>query len=66
MELLSADRFDLEQAIMQCWGVVDDLKTFPTQDASPDDYRALSRVYQKHFEYLMAVFEKMLEERKLG
>jgi len=26
----------------------------------------MARVYQKHFEYLMAIFEKMLEERKLG
>lgn len=66
MELHSADRFDLEQAIMQCWGVVDDLKSFVAQDAAPEDYTAVARVYQKHFEYLMAIFEKMLEDRKLG
>jgi hypothetical protein len=66
VELPSADRFDLEQAIMQCWGVVDDLKSFVAQDATPEDYTAMARVYQKHFEYLMAIFEKMLEDRKLG
>lgn len=65
MELQHADRFDLEQAIMQCWGVVDDLKSFVAQGAAPEDYLALSRVYQKHFEHAWAIFEKMLEEGKL-
>jgi hypothetical protein len=65
VEKASVDRFDLEQAIMQCWGVVDDLKSFVAQDAAPEDYLALSRVYQKHFEYVWAIFEKMLEEGKL-
>ena len=59
------DRFDFEQSIMQCWGVVDVLKSFSTQNAAPADYIALSRVYQKHFENLFSIFEKLLEEGKL-
>lgn len=65
MEPSHVDRFDLEQAIMQCWGIVDDLKSFVAQNATSEDYTALARVYQKHFEYMMAIFEKMLEDGNL-
>ena len=59
------DRFDFEQSIMQCWGVVDDLKAFHKANAPLDTYEALAKVYQQHFEHLWAIFEYLLEEGKL-
>lgn len=59
------DRFDFEQAIMQCWGMVDDLKAFRKAGASPDVYDALAVVYQQHFTHLWDIFEYLLQEGKL-
>ncbi len=59
------DRFDFEQAIMQCWGIVDDLKAFRKLNAPLETYDALAVVYQQHFEYLWDIFEYLLQEGKL-
>lgn len=59
------DRFDFEQAIMQCWGMVDDLKAFRKAGAPLDTYDALAKVYQQHFEHLWTIFEFLIEKGKL-
>ena len=33
----TVDRFDLEQQIMQCWGMVDDLRAFANSGADTDE-----------------------------
>jgi len=54
------DRFDLEQQIMQCWSMVDDVKLFAEQGAPSDEFAALATVYHRKFETLFDTFELML------
>jgi len=54
------DRFDLEQQIMQCWNLVDDVKLFASQGASSDEFTALATVYHRKFETLFDTFELMM------
>jgi hypothetical protein len=54
------DRFDLEQQIMQCWSMVDDVKLFAEQGAASDEFAALATVYHRKFETLFDTFELML------
>jgi hypothetical protein len=64
------DRFDLEQDIMNCWQVVDDLKTFSKRyldgaKMSEDDVAnlliGLETLYQMKFEQLFATFEQCIK-----
>jgi len=54
------DRFDLEQQIMQCWNMVDDVKLFADQGADSDEFTALATVYHRKFETLFDTFESMM------
>jgi hypothetical protein len=55
---MAKDRFDLEQDIMNCWNVVEDLNMLLKSDGyDNDDIQAVSRLYQKKFEALWATFE---------
>lgn len=58
-----SDRFDLEQEILECWRVTDDIKLFVEQGA---DLKVLSDYYQQKFEKLWATFESMCHNGKLG
>ena len=52
------DRFDLEQNIMQCWNVVDDLNLLLEQDTVSDEtVKAIATLYAQKFEYLWQNFE---------
>lgn len=57
-----SDRFDLEQEIMQCWSVVNDINMF-AKNASTDseDWKALARVYEVKFNQLFEHFEAMIK-----
>jgi hypothetical protein len=59
------DRFDFEQQIMSCWGMVDDVKLLAKRDAGSADFEALSAVYHHKFEELFEQFETLVHERKL-
>jgi hypothetical protein len=52
---MSHDRFDLEQAIIQCWGVCDDLK-------AGIDPQVLSNYYDAKFNKLWDIFEELVYE----
>ena len=54
------DRFDLEQQIMQCWSMVDDVKLFAEQGAPSNEFAALATVYDRKFTTLFDTFELML------
>jgi hypothetical protein len=60
------DRFDLEQGIMQCWNMVDDVRLLASRDASSADFEALAAVYHHKFEELWAQFETGVQERKIA
>jgi len=58
----TADRFDLEQQIMQCWSMVDDLRAFANSGASTDELQALAKVYDRKFDILFETFSTMISE----
>lgn len=68
--LESIDRFDLEQEIMKCWNVTDDLDVFlhaylDGPEMSEDDVAnvilGLSSLYKIKFEKLWNTFEQLLK-----
>lgn len=69
--LNAKDRFDLEQEIMQCWGVVDDLKMLysRTDSCSEDELQnallGIIQLYQWKFETLFNTFEQCVSEGEL-
>lgn len=67
------DRFTLEQDIMECWGVVDDIKVLATtkrlQHNQAEMQQALNAVhtlYQIKFEKLFNTFETVIAQGHLG
>ena len=62
----TVDRFDLEQQIMQCWSMVDDLQAFIDAGASTDELRALAKVYQRKFDILFETFSTMVSEHQFA
>lgn len=69
------DRFDLEQSILKCWNVTDDIDLLyeNVMDRSPemttDDIAnallGMKQIYEMKFEKLFSQFEKLVEERKI-
>lgn len=67
------DRFDLEQNIMKCWNVTDDIDTIyknvMEKDLSTDDIAnallGLKTLYDMKFEELFDNFETLLREGKI-
>lgn len=67
------NRFSLEEKIMDCWGVCDDINTVYTQfdlseltqDQIQNALLGISTLYQMKFEQLFSVFEQLIVERKL-
>jgi hypothetical protein len=58
------DIFDLEQEIMKCWNVVDDLKdcihyldSWPNEDKRDNLLLGMAALYQMRFERLWECFE---------
>ena len=61
--------FDLEQSIMHCWSVVDDIKTvyhsedlYNDQDKMMNVLLGLSTLYQLKFEECFKLFEQVTKE----
>jgi hypothetical protein len=59
------DRFDLEQEILECWKVTDDLKHYVETSASTEEFLVLSTYYERKFNRLWSTFESMIHERKM-
>ena len=53
---MKPDAFSLEQAIMECWQVCDDLK-------EEMDRQVLAKYYQMKFEKLWNIFEELTHDR---
>ena len=67
------DRFDLEQDIMNCWQVVEDLKTFSrryldgpkmTEDDVANIMIGIESLYQIKFEQMFNTFEQCIKNRQ--
>jgi hypothetical protein len=66
------DRFTLEQDIMECWGVVDDIKVLTGNPGLMNDpqrmdnaLNAITVLYQLKFEKLFNTFETLVHERDI-
>lgn len=65
------DRFDLEQDIMNCWNVVEDIKTiydrldYTDQDQVMNSLLGLQTLYQMKFEKMWETFEQLIIDKKL-
>jgi hypothetical protein len=66
-----SDRFDLEQNIMQCWNVCDDIQLYLDMfDEMDEDQRmnyliGLKQMYQMKFERLWDNFETCISTRQI-
>ena len=59
------DRFDLEQQILECWKITDEIPMMEAQGANVADMTSLACVYEFKFKKLWSTFEQMLAENKL-
>lgn len=60
------DRFTLEQQIMTCWSIVEDLQMVADRgEGRLENLQALSRIYQLKFETLFDTFEQLIAEGKI-
>ena len=59
------DRFDLEQEILECWKVTNDINMFVEQGSSVEDFKTLAAYYEKKFDRLWSTFEQLVHESKL-
>ena len=58
------DRFDLEQQIMDCWKITDDIPMMEAQGANVADMTSLACVYEYKFKRLWETFETIIAERQ--
>lgn len=58
------DRVDLEQQIMECWKITDDIPLLEEQGANTADMTSLACVYEFKFKKLWDTFSKMVEEKQ--
>ena len=58
------DRFDLEQQILECWKVVDDIKMFIDNGADHMEMHSLAIYYERKFNQLWNTFETMVGEKQ--
>ena len=65
IEKKTKDRFDLEQEILECWKVTNDMQMYIDQGAGIEDTKVLIDYYDRKFEQLWNTFESMVHERKM-
>jgi hypothetical protein len=56
------NRFDLEQQILDCWKITDDIPMMEAQGANAADMTSLACVYEYKFKQLWNTFETMCRE----
>ena len=68
------DRFDLEQKIMNCWHIIDDVKILNeyvlesdlTKDQISNALLGLEEIYQMKFDKLFRTFEELVRNKTIG
>lgn len=58
------DRFDLEQAILNCWGVTDDLRMAAGVEGNVSLLNAIGELYDARFEELLKILSTITKEGK--
>ena len=58
------DRFDLEQQILDCWQITQEIPMMEAQGASAAEISSLACVYEYKFKRLWATFEGMVNQRQ--
>lgn len=61
------DRFDLEDSIMSCWNVVEDMD-FINRATHEDREKAINTIkhlYEMRFYKLWSIFEQLIKEKQL-
>lgn len=58
------NRFDLEQQIMDCWKITDDIPMMEAQGANVADMTSLACVYEYKFKRLWETFETIIAEKQ--
>lgn len=56
------DRFDLEQQIIRCWEIVEDIKRIPTDD---EYTKSLAVYYEEKFDLLWKMFDDLVATKRL-
>jgi hypothetical protein len=56
------DRFDLEQQILDCWRITEEIPMLEEQGASAADMTSLAAVYEFKFKKLWSTFETMIAQ----
>lgn len=64
-ETKKRDRFDLEQEILECWKITQDITMFLEQGVTADKFQVLAEYYDHKFDRLWNTFESMVHERKM-
>lgn len=54
------NRFDLEQQIMECWSVIDDIGLMAEHGASYEEFKALITIYEYKFNRMFNTFSNMI------
>jgi hypothetical protein len=62
---MNKDRFDLEQEILDCWKLIDDIELLSNRSSDSESFRALAKVYEHKFNQLWDTFEFLIENRKI-
>ena len=66
-----SDRFDLEQQILECWRVTDDInilydrQDYMSKDEQMNYLLGLNSLYKQKFEILWSTFEQLVHDKKL-
>lgn len=71
--IMKIDRFDLEQNIMKCWNVTDDIYLLyegvmdkdMTQDEIANALLGMHQMYELKFDKLWENFEQLIKDKKL-
>lgn len=58
-------RFDLEQQILDCWKITDDIPLLEEQGGNVADMTSLSNTYEFKFRKLWSIFEELITQGKL-
>lgn len=63
-----SDRFDLEQQILECWKVTDDIRAVLQHGANDLDanFDALAKLTDVRFEKLWYIFDQMCQTRQFA
>jgi hypothetical protein len=66
---MNKNRFDLEQEILDCWKLTDDINLLVDRSVGEpfdiQDFRALAKVYEHKFNKMWETFEFMVGDKQI-